>query len=495
MKTYIYRCIVEKSNPQLIRELQFSAEDSLEKLEEVIAISYGLVKGCCAIMGQPAGGSMSLCDLPDKNILTFEILTGETTKSLFSHVRAVLIEEKEQDLECPRLLWGIGYHIPMRAVSLEELNHWMGYWEEGMSVNSWSANNQLDRSKMVVYPEQINRRLRVRFLEHDDGVLVDRQREKPYIDMLLERKEGELQMIYRNLGYGYSYYSGSKKTDMVYDIYQRLDDEEMDCLFYNLKWEEYVLLKKLCGGGEYIEGTLSDLINLGLIVGKNDGSVTIARELLDFYENWVMDGREETQIFLYETEEIMVGGCVLYGVITRSMVEKLYRNYYPGKEWKAEEFESVWTDCSYNSYNVDLRRSNQSTVYYYDAIKKEDISALKNTWKVKGLEAYIPTLEEIKAIAKNGCRFPEEQRNMLVEYLKAKLPKNYEQVTAQLEMECYMGYPEEIMLNKLRYGFSIKDRDVIARVQHFINWFGRKIRQFKLNGHTQEEVEKSGIGR
>ncbi len=465
MKALKLRTTVERTNPQLIREIRVDYDTDLDELARIIGISYGLKDVSGSWRNQKdvsLGGRLKVRDrLNENESLYFSINPTKTVPLRDGRVFVDFIEIEDVDEEagnvCPEVTYVNGYNLSARADSIASLNR--AYF----SIEKTGDYAELGGRRWM--PLEYNADLRrINAALNGKQESVDIVELDPYCfysarDHLNTMTVGKLKMLALNLGL----YSYGKKAQLVEDINQCFASREF--LLWVLKdftYEQYLEFRDHFAGKKQVSigQTLSKwryLYSAEIIaIDKFDNTVMIANTFAQNFQNWLNEGKEEAFYAVLKVASAVAVSCYLYGYCDRASAELLYKARF-GEEFTEESWLECLADLSAN-VGMGFTKSRDGLIHISDYISKGDVEFIRAASNNLDIDFYIPSEDEFDDVARNGICFTKAEMNKLEGILEKD--------------DCILSQSQLEQIRSMAYFLSLeKDEDELIRKMEQVSWY------------------------
>lgn len=528
------KVVLHRANPAVVRQFTIPDDFSMDFLQQVMSVLFGWNPDTkwliCAeeinslrnpetLKGKDKRSAANTMDdiVEIKNVLkTGHILCLYPIISKSFVFRISFIGEKEQTNAYPLITRYRGYNIPFDIKNLEGFNRLQLWWKNRSYTYYIGDFYRYDQQKYYFIKKDTERELRklvfakdgkefssvLNKLNYSNSIRISHlieqfrvqdirniaQKENIYIPSGLKR-DGIMDYVSTGLGSSDVFENHIKYMSLSqYDVFQRI------CTG-NYKSADSDILYDV--GQDLHESSLADFYYYGFRK-EREIAVTPSTELLQNYEEWLLDGNEKD--FLKEAKIYSsILGCVrLYGFIRRSEWIKL------SSLWVSEELSylNMSADDAWNNYFMHIKNSelilvgSYETDYLYDKTYLDENIMSGCIGDFAAVTKYEPDFKQLARIEAYGLYFEDEDRKTLENFIKKNARfYGYEEENAHIAEEIGRDVYHSLRCN-IDIDFIVSDfiesthinnQRVIGEFKKLAVSLHSKVRQIEYGGYTKEE--------
>lgn len=484
----VIKTIVEKSNPQLIREYRVSNSLTSDELAAVIAAAYSLHSYEIEnISGDELAEGDNIAD----------ILTGE-----YYHIRLMdypclpisleILDRTDCADEKVTLLRKRGYQIPDFCDNLVLLNKIMNKWENEIAFYSEEKHEWCRAEHYSYSVEYLNQRIGHYMSSGRKRAKFNHRFDVPYMQMLEKKSIYDLQQMC--LAGNISLKDKANKYDLIYGIIGKI------CTGNFYRWyldicsiSEYTAFREICFSANLDEKHKKELFNkltyLSSFYLADTKNFHIATEFMEYMDDWFFEEDERDFIFEKRLKTIVIVSARLYGVIRKAVVREIYMKVYPDY-YDEIMFEMLWNDSYILSFDEDIL-SLMDEYYYVKDMNALEAYRVLDEWE-DDTPWYIPTAAELEDIEKRGLSFDYYTHEKLVVILRMHSgSKGYlvRRLAGEVAAIIHRGQNEEQAVSYIKSQLGYLGNDEKKLLELISN--GKKsIRMMSYKGYTEEEYKE-----
>ena len=264
---------------------------------------------------------------------------------------------------------------------------------------------------------------------------------------------------------------------------------------------EYFQVKELCiQGSKFVNGDAVDttfpVLSRNRLVDENYWYRTIlAKEFMEFFENWLGSGKEREYIKDHAEQTCFLAACRLYGFADRELVTEFYKIMCPEQN-AAERVGNFWKQAMQCALQYNIKKIVGMEVYYdSQSVSSNSVKLLYRSFLTSDRFHYVPTKAEIEDIAISGIGFSEKDREALIDMMERKYRcerTNGRFIVGELEKAIHTGIPvgeltgylQKVLLSGRRSSYLGDIMEILERAQ-------RTVRKISLGGYTETEINRA----
>lgn len=264
---------------------------------------------------------------------------------------------------------------------------------------------------------------------------------------------------------------------------------------------EYFQVKELCiQGSKFVNGDAVDatfpVLSRNRLVDENYWYRTIlAKEFMEFFENWLGSGKEREYIKDHAEQTCFLAACRLYGFADRELVTEFYKIMCPEQN-AAERVGNFWKQAMQCALQYNIKKIVGMEVYYdSQSVSSNSVKLLYRSFLTSDRFHYVPTKAEIEDIAISGIGFSEKDREALIDMMERKYRcerTNGRFIVGELEKAIHTGIPageltgylQKVLLSGRRSSYLGDIMEILERAQ-------RTVRKIPLGGYTETEINRA----
>ena len=264
---------------------------------------------------------------------------------------------------------------------------------------------------------------------------------------------------------------------------------------------EYFQVKELCiQGSKFVNGDAVDttfpVLSRNRLVDENYWYRTIlAKEFMEFFENWLGSGKEREYIKDHAEQTCFLAACRLYGFADRELVTEFYKIMCPEQN-AAERVGTFWKQAMQCALQYNIKKIVGMEVYYdSQSVSSNSVKLLYRSFLTSDRFHYVPTKAEIEDIAISGIGFSEKDREALIDMMERKYRcerTNGRFIVGELEKAIHTGIPvgeltgylQKVLLSGRRSSYLGDIMEILERAQ-------RTVRKIPLGGYTETEINRA----
>ena len=434
-----------RTNPQQIREVRIDSEKTVGELLELVRIvyEYGDVRG--SLLNEAGASQSPETKLKDR-IHVRDLLTVNYTDKSITPIYLEVLEEFDGSGETAPILER--YRIIPRRTRKTAFGYPVFAPEEAERFQKY-LNKEISK---VFAPEL---------------VVPDFAWEiaTPWQSLLDSGTAADLKILIKENKLPVNVYL--RKAELEKGIIKEAGKSDFwENIMQTMGITEYFQVKELCiQGSKFVNGDAVDttfpVLSRNRLVDENYWYRTIlAKEFMEFFENWLGSGKEREYIKDHAEQTCFLAACRLYGFADRELVTEFYKIMCPEQN-AVERVGTFW------------KRSFLTSDRFH----------------------YVPTKAEIEDIAISGIGFSEKDREALIDMMERKYRcerTNGRFIVGELEKAIHTGIPvgeltgylQKVLLSGRRSSYLGDIMEILERAQ----WTVRKI---SLGGYTETEINRA----
>ena len=264
---------------------------------------------------------------------------------------------------------------------------------------------------------------------------------------------------------------------------------------------EYFQVKELCiQGSKFVNEDAVDttfpVLSRNRLVDENYWYRTIlAKEFMEFFENWLGSGKEREYIKDHAEQTCFLAVCRLYGFADRELVTEFYKIMCPEQN-AVERVGTFWKQAMQCALQYNIKKIVGMEVYYdSQSVSSNSVKLLYRSFLTSDRFHYVPTKAEIEDIAISGIGFSEKDREALIDMMERKYRcerTNGRFIVGELEKAIHTGIPvgeltgylQKVLLSGRRSSYLGDIMEILERAQ-------RTVRKIPLGGYTETEINRA----
>ena len=480
MRMFRIKMTAARTNPQQIREVRIDSEKTVGELLELVRIvyEYGDVRG--SLLNEAGASQSPETKLKDR-IHVRDLLTVNYANKSITPIYLEVLEEFDGSGETAPILERYRI-IPRRtrktafgypAFAPEEAERFQKYLNKEISKVFAPELVVPDFAWEIATPWQSLL---------DSGTAAD-------LKILIKENKLPVNVYLRKAELEKGIIKEAGKSDFWENIMQTMGITE------------YFQVKELCiKGSKFVNGDAVDttfpVLSRNRLVDENYWYRTIlAKEFMEFFENWLGSGKEREYIKDHAEQTCFLAACRLYGFADRELVTEFYKIMCPEQN-AAERVGNFWKQAMQCALQYNIKKIVGMEVYYdSQSVSSNSVKLLYRSFLTSDRFHYVPTKAEIEDIAISGIGFSEKDREALIDMMERKYRcerTNGRFIVGELEKAIHTGIPvgeltgylQKVLLSGRRSSYLGDIMEILERAQ----WTVRKI---SLGGYTETEINRA----
>ncbi len=430
--------------------------------------------------------------------------------------RITLLDRREQLTEYPELVRFRGVNPPEEIEDIAAFNKLQNLWFSQNFLYYTPEYNKYKQTDYEFLPQAAKRLLKRAFAgnagQDQAGIFVrlDYRNTCKIYDVLVIETIQELKKTASRVGVHIP--SNMRKGEYLHKLIEGLSrTETLDRIIQNLSLGQYHEFQAMCTGtaGWKDTKTFGSAYNAFADCGymgvdryydfagydRENCSVVCTRELLQTYEDWLDEGKEEK--YLKRAELITsIRGCIwLYGFIERGEWKKLAVKWM-GTAWTDKELETVWQSYLHyleKSGDELIGRFRSEALYDQHSMDEKNFRALFSARDV--LPRYLPSFEELKKIEEEGLLYEGQAKKELEDFLEKKCRARKVDVTL-IHSEIYQFLHRGVELEEcaaiFRKAAHMRDKNLLRELKGILSRLDMVTRKIDKGGYTETELAAAG---
>ena len=480
MRMFRIKMTAARTNPQQIREVRIDSEKTVGELLELVRIvyEYGDVRG--SLLNEAGASQSPETKLKDR-IHVRDLLTVNYTDKSITPIYLEVLEEFDGSGETapileryrtiPRRTRKTAFGYP--AFAPEEAEHFQKYLNKEISKVFAPELVVPDFAWEIATPWQSLL---------DSGTAAD-------LKILIKENKLPVNVYLRKAELEKGIIKEAGKSDFWENIMQTMGITE------------YFQVKELCiQGSKFVNGDAVDttfpVLSRNRLVDENYWYRTIlAKEFMEFFENWLGSGKEREYIKDHAEQTCFLAACRLYGFADRELVTEFYKIMCPEQN-AAERVGTFWKQAMQCALQYNIKKIVGMEVYYdSQSVSSNSVKLLYRSFLTSDRFHYVPTKAEIEDIAISGIGFSEKDREALIDMMERKYRcerTNGRFIVGELEKAIHTGIPvgeltgylQKVLLSGRRSSYLGDIMEILERAQ-------RTVRKIPLGGYTETEINRA----
>ncbi len=505
----ILNLILARSNPVTMRQISIPGTYTAEELTAAVCTVFGIqpVEGELTVEGAAGDTVAELFSENDRGILAIPRESGKK-----SRIQLVFFIDKTNEKagntaqDIPMMIKGTAYNLPADIWDVRDINYIMGELQAGKAAVELNNTVYYER-ELEVTPKKTDNAIRKLFAPETAKREVNASIKIPMRSLVGSHKLDALKHIADS--FGIYYYSGMRKAEIVERICNKYDHENIQDLFDILTLDGYAYLKQylLDESDERTDPQTESMLDVfydrGLIAYVSGKGYCIASEVAEFFEELYDTPKEKEYIRIKYLKAAMRACAFLYGVFNLKMFGAVLGVL--NAEGISEKEKREYFLAQHKGKNVPvLSRIDTDNLCYNNLAFKD--RALKNKLDsiYPGEDFYIPDVEEIRQIDKDGIRFSKASEQELAIMIKKYRYYSYYQeessMTAVRRLESMIhwgcsedaaiGYLENNMQKLMKWEGRSAIVTVRTRVKQILDDEIKKMPLVMLKGYSPDNCPK-----
>lgn len=469
----ILNLILARSNPVTMRQISIPDTYTIEELTAAVCTVFGIqpVEGELTVEGAAGDTVAELFSENDRGILAIPRESGKKSRiQLIFFIDKINKKAEDTGHNIPVMIKGTAYNLPADIWDVRDINYIMGELQEGKTAVELN-NTVYYARELAVTPKKTDNAMRKLFAPETAKREVNASVKIPMRSLVGSHKLDTLKHIADS--FGIYYYSGMRKAEIVERICNKYDHENIQELFDILSLDGYAYLKQylLDESDERTDPLTESMLDVfydrGLIAYVSGKGYCIASEVAELFEELYDTPKEKEYIRIKYLKAAMRACAFLYGVFNLKMFDAVLGVL--NAEGISEKEKREYFLAQHKGKNVPaLSRIDTDTLCYNSLAYKERPLKNKLDSIYPGEDFYLPDIEEIRQIDKDGIRFgkaaEQELAIMIKKYRYYSYYENESSIGAvkRLESMIHWGCSEETAIGYME-----------NNMQKLLNWEGR----------------------
>ena len=480
MRMFRIKMTAARTNPQQIREVRIDSEKTVGELLELVRIvyEYGDVRG--SLLNEAGASQSPETKLKDR-IHVRDLLTVNYTDKSITPIYLEVLEEFDGSGETapileryrtiPRRTRKTAFGYP--AFAPEEAERFQKYLNKEISKVFAPELVVPDFAWEIATPWQSLL---------DSGTAAD-------LKILIKENKLPVNVYLRKAELEKGIIKEAGKSDFWENIMQTMGITE------------YFQVKELCiQGSKFVNGDAVDttfpVLSRNRLVDENYWYRTIlAKEFMEFFENWLGSGKEREYIKDHAEQTCFLAACRLYGFADRELVTEFYKIMCPEQN-AAERVGTFWKQAMQCALQYNIKKIVGMEVYYdSQSVSSNSVKLLYRSFLTSDRFHYVPTKAEIEDIAISGIGFSEKDREALIDMMERKYRcerTNGRFIVGELEKAIHTGIPAGELTGYLQKALlSGRRSSYLGDIMEILERAQRTVRKIPLGGYTETEINRA----
>ena len=480
MRMFRIKMTAARTNPQQIREVRIDSEKTVGELLELVRIvyEYGDVRG--SLLNEAGASQSPETKLKDR-IHVRDLLTVNYANKSITPIYLEVLEEFDGSGETAPILERYRI-IPRRtrktafgypAFAPEEAERFQKYLNKEISKVFAPELVVPDFAWEIATPWQSLL---------DSGTAAD-------LKILIKENKLPVNVYLRKAELEKGIIKEAGKSDFWENIMQTMGITE------------YFQVKELCiQGSKFVNGDAVDttfpVLSRNRLVDENYWYRTIlAKEFMEFFENWLGSGKEREYIKDHAEQTCFLAACRLYGFADWELVTEFYKIMCPEQN-AAERVGNFWKQAMQCALQYNIKKIVGMEVYYdSQSVSSNSVKLLYRSFLTSDRFHYVPTKAEIEDIAISGIGFSEKDREALIDMMERKYRgerTNGRFIVGELEKAIHTGIPAGELTGYLQKALlSGRRSSYLGDIMEILERAQRTVRKIPLGGYTETEINRA----